>query len=63
MPAGLAAWLSPGGVHGSPSALCGTGAGEVGDINGAPGYGDVGAYAGHVSGGPDVYIIPKGTDP
>ncbi len=29
-------------------------------FNGAPGYGDVGGYAGHVSGGPDVYVIPRG---
>ena len=26
-------------------------------FDGAPGYGDVGGYAGHVSGGPDVYVI------
>jgi hypothetical protein len=31
--------------------------------NGAPGYGDVGGYAGHVNGGPDVYVIPPGSGP
>jgi len=29
--------------------------------SGSPGPGDVGAFVGHVDGGPDVYVIPAGS--